>query len=124
MVSQRQSAILFFRPETLEKRNAVCYIFNEILSRGIEILPIDLYKSHSRKYLVEDGKMRLPFNALDGIGDKAAEALYDAVHSSKIMSVDDLCSKPGVSKSIVEALKNFGALGDLPETSQLTLFGF
>ena len=68
--------------------------------------------------------MRLPFNALDGIGDKAAEALYDAVHSSKIMSVDDLCSKPGVSKSIVETLKSFGALGDLPETSQLTLFGF
>lgn len=100
------------------------YIFNEILSRGIEILPIDLYKSHSRKYLVEDGKMRLPFNALDGIGDKAAEALYDAVHSSKIMSVDDLCSKPGVSKSIVDTLKSFGALGDLPETSQLTLFGF
>lgn len=100
------------------------YIFNEILSRGIEILPIDLYKSHARKYLVEDGKMRLPFNALDGIGDKAAEALYEAVHNYNIISVDDLCSKPGVSKSIVESLKAVGALGNLPETSQLTLFGF
>ncbi len=100
------------------------YIFNEILSRGIEILPIDLEKSHSRKYLVENGKMRLPFNALDGVGDKAAEALYDAVHNYNIISVDDLCSKPGVSKSIVETLKSMGAINGLPETNQLTLFDF
>lgn len=101
------------------------YIFNEMLSRGIEVLPVDLYKSHSRKFLPEDGKMRLPFTAMDGTGEKAAEALYDAVHSGEeIISVDDLCSRPGVSKSVIESLRGYNALGSLPETNQLTFFGF
>ena len=101
------------------------YIFNEMLSRGIEVLPIDLYKSHSRKFLPEDGKMRLPFTAMDGTGEKAAEALYDAVHSGdEVISVDDLCSRPGVSKSVIESLRGYNALGGLPETNQLTFFGF
>lgn len=100
------------------------YIFNEMMCRGLEILPFDLYRSHSRKYLVEDGKMRLPFSAIDGIGEKAAEALYERVHNTELLSVEDLVSGTGVSKTVIESLRHFGALGDLPETSQLTFFSF
>ncbi len=101
------------------------YIFNEMLSRGIEVLPIDLHKSHSRKFLPENGKMRLPFTAMEGTGEKVADAIYQAAHSGEeIISVDDFCSRPGVSKSVVESLKKYNALGNLPETNQLTLFDF
>ena len=96
-----------------------------MLSRGIEVLPIDLYKSHSRKFLPEGGKMRLPFTTMDGTGLKVAEAIYEAVRSDdEIISIDDLCSRPGVSKSVIESLRKYNALGNLPETSQLSFFNF
>ena len=97
-------------------------IFNEMLSRGIEILPIDLRKSHSKKFLVEDGKMRLPIGILPGVGEKAAADIQRAVDEGNYLSVDDLQLESGVSKSVIESLKSVGALSFLPDTNQMTLF--
>ena len=97
-------------------------IFNEMLCRGIEILPIDLRKSHSRKFLVEDGKMRLPIGILPGVGEKAAADIQKAVDEGNYMSIDDLQIESGVSKSVIESLKSVGALSFLPDTNQMTLF--
>lgn len=97
-------------------------IFNEMLSRGIEILPIDLRKSHSRKFLVENGNMRLPIGILPGVGEKAAADIQRAVDEGNYLSVDDLQIESGVSKSVIESLKSVGALSFLPDTNQMTLF--
>ncbi|MBQ8550438.1 MAG: PolC-type DNA polymerase III [Clostridia bacterium] len=97
-------------------------IINEMLSRGLEILPIDLKKSHATRYELEDGKMRLPFCALSGIGDKAAEAIYAAAQEGDFISKDELQTAAGVSKTIVQNLADIGALGDLPDSNQMSLF--
>ncbi len=97
-------------------------IFNEMLSRGIEILPIDLRKSHSRKFLVEDGKMRLPIGVLPGVGEKAADDIQRAMDEGNFLSIDDLQIESGVSKTVIEKLKSVGALSFLPDTNQMTLF--
>ncbi len=97
-------------------------IFNEMLSRGIEILPIDLRKSHSRKFLVEDGKMRLPIGILAGVGEKAAADIQRAMDEGNFLSIDDLQIESGVSKTVIEKLKSVGALSFLPDTNQMTLF--
>ena len=97
-------------------------IFNEMFERGLEVLPINLHKSHSRKYLVEDGKMRLPFGALGGVGDKAADALYEAAQAGNYISKEEFQIQAGVSKTIVQALADMGVLDELPDTNQMTLF--
>lgn len=97
-------------------------IFNEALERGVEILPIDLNKSKATAYIVENGKMRPPFGALNGVGDKAAISLYEAAQNKNYLSKDDFRMQAGVSKTVIQALEDIGALGDLPDTNQMTFF--
>lgn len=99
------------------------HIVYEAMQRGIRFLPIDLYKSHAYKFLPEDGAIRLPFGSLKGLGEAAAQGLADACDpNDPFISGDDLQNRSGVSKTVIQALRDMGALGDLPETSQLTFF--
>lgn len=107
-----------------ESTYIVLQIVIEMLARGIEFLPVDIYKSDARIYKIEDGKIRLPFGAVDGIGENAAVALAKAREDGggDFLSYDDLMARAGVGKSVCEALKNTGALGDMPESNQISLF--
>ncbi len=97
-------------------------IFNEMMARGIEILPIDISKSHAMKYVPEDGKMRLPFGALGGVGEKAAYSIYEAAQKGNFVSQEDFQLEAGVSKTIIQNLADLGALNDLPDTNQISMF--
>lgn len=97
-------------------------IINEMMARGFDFLPINIYKSHATKYTVEDGKIRLPFSSAGGIGENAAKALYDAVQAGDFISIDELQEKSGVSNSVIDKLVSLGAMGDLPKSDQISLF--
>ena len=97
-------------------------IFNEMMARGIEVLPIDINKSHAMKYVPEDGKMRLPFGALGGVGEKAAYSIYEAAQKGNFVSKEDFQIEAGVSKTIIQNLADLGALNDLPDTNQMSMF--
>lgn len=102
---------------------ATFQIVNEMLARGIEVLPIDLYHSDARKYMVEDGKIRLPFASLAGVGESAANSLAAARETGgPYISIDDLQTRAKVSKAVIESLQGAGALKGLPESSQMSLF--
>ncbi len=98
-------------------------IVNEILSRKIEFLPVDLYRSHATKYTIEDGKIRLPFTSLKGLGEAAAISLEQAgKEDEEYISVDDVATRAGVSKSVIEILRSANVFANLPDTSQMTFF--
>ena len=97
-------------------------IFNEMMSRGIEVLPIDINHSHAMKYLPENGKMRLPFGALGGVGEKAAYSIYEAAQKKNFVSREDFAIEAGVSKTIIQNLSDLGAMNDLPDTNQISMF--
>lgn len=101
---------------------ATLQIVNEMLARGIEVLPIDIYKSEAKMFVVEDGKIRLPFSSLPGVGEAAAIALAEAGKKHKYLSIEDMQVKTKASKSVIEMLREIGALNDLPESSQMSLF--
>ena len=101
-------------------------VVNEMMARGVEFLPIDLYKSHATVYKLEDGKIRLPFMSMAGTGESAAVALMKARDDGEgeYMSRDDLQQRAGISKSVMETLDSCGALEGLPQSTQMSFFGF
>ncbi len=96
---------------------------NECMCRGIKFLPIDLERSHSHDFLPEGNDIRLPFSTLAGVGDAAADSIYEAMHSGEpILSVEDLRIRSGISKSVIDTLREHGTLDILPETNQISMF--
>ncbi len=99
----------------------VLQIVNEMYARGIEFLPIDVYKSTAFTFVPEDGKIRLPLIALAGLGETAAENIYNAVSSGEATTLEELKTVAGLSKTVVDTLVQNGCLGKMPESSQITL---
>ena len=101
-------------------------VVNEMMARGVEFLPVDLYKSHAKIYKIEDGKIRLPFSSMAGTGESAAVALMKARDDGdgEYMSREDLQQRAGISKSVLETLAACGALEGLPESTQMSFFSF
>ena len=95
----------------------------EMLLRGIELLPVDLYQSDATLYRLEGDKLRLPFTALKGLGTAAAASLAEAGRKGPYLSIDDITARSGVSKTVIDLLREHGSLSSLPESSQMSLFG-
>ena len=95
----------------------------EYYLRGFEFLPISLYESHATKFLVKDGKLLPPFVAISGLGENAAWDLMKGREGRDFLSIEEVAAAcPKVSKTHIQMLKEAGAFGDLPETSQVTFF--
>jgi DNA polymerase-3 subunit alpha (Gram-positive type) len=113
------------------------------MARGYEFLPMDIYKSTASTFIVEDGKIRLPFSALAGCGEAAAKAIEEAKYKKdengeipvdengnpiykidEFLSVEDAQLRSRAQQTIINALKEAGAFASLPETTQISFFGF
>ena len=95
----------------------------EYYLRGFEFLPIDIYKSHAIKFQIEEGKLRPPFVAISGLGENAAWDIMKGREGKSFLSVEEFAAAcPKVSKTHIQMLKEAGAFGSLPDTSQISLF--
>jgi DNA polymerase-3 subunit alpha (Gram-positive type) len=95
----------------------------EFYLRGFEFAPISLYDSHATKFLIKDGKLLPPFVAISGLGENAAWDLMNGREGKNFISIEEVSAAcPKVSKTHIQMLKDAGAFGDLPDTSQVSLF--
>ena len=97
-------------------------LVHEMYERGLEFLPVDLYKSHSTKFLIEDGKLRPPLNSIAGLGNVAAESIYAARCEEPFECIEDLQARSKIGKSITELLEKFGCLKGMTKSNQMSLF--
>ena len=99
-------------------------LVQEMYARGFEFLPIDLYRSQATKFQIVDGKLLPPFSSIEGMGDKAADAVEMAAKDGPFLSKDDFRQRTKVSKTVIDFMADLGLFGDLPESNQLSLFDF
>jgi len=95
----------------------------EFYLRGFEFTPISIYESHAIKFLIKDGKILPPFVAISGLGESAAWDLMNGREGKTFLSIEEVSlACPKVSKTHMQMLKEAGAFGDLPDTSQVSFF--
>lgn len=97
-------------------------IVQEMYARGFEFIPIDIYRAKAFDFQIVEGKLMPSLLTIDGLGDKAAEAVEQAAKEGRFLSKDDFRQRCKVSKTVIELMDNLGLLGGLPETNQLSLF--
>ena len=102
---------------------AILELVLEMYERGINFLPIDLYKSHATKFIVEEEGIRPPLNSIPGLGTVAAEGIDTAKQDGKFMSIDDMKIRSKIGKSVIELLEKVGCLKGMSQSNQMSLFG-
>lgn len=97
-------------------------LVQEMYARGLEFMPIDLYRAKAKQFLIIDGKLMPSFASIDGLGEKAADAIELAAKDGKFLSLDDFRERTKVSKTVIDLMNDLGIFGDLPRSNQLSLF--
>ncbi len=117
------------RSDELSKKEQDSYrdmkIVQEMYARGFEFEPIDLFSAQARLFQVSGVNKLMPsLNSIDGLGEKAADAVVEAAKMGPFLSKDDFRERTKVSLTVTELMDRLGILGDLPESNQISLFDF
>ncbi|MBP0983719.1 MAG: PolC-type DNA polymerase III [Oscillospiraceae bacterium] len=97
-------------------------LINEMMSRGIGVLPVDAKKSGAATYTIEDGKLRLPYLAIAGCGSNAAFKLKEVIDAGSYMCIDDIQQQSGLNSTVMDKMREMGVFGDIPVSAQMSLF--
>ncbi len=97
-------------------------IVQEMYARGFDFMPIDIYRAKARHFQIIDGKLMPSLSSIDGLGEKAADAVVDSVKDGAFLSREDFRNRTKVSKTVCDLMGDLGLLFELPESNQLSLF--
>ena len=97
-------------------------IVQEMYARGYDFTPMDIYRAKASKFLIVDGKLMPPLISIEGLGEKAAEAVEEASKDGTYLSLDDFRQRTKASKTVIDYMVKLGILEGLPESNQLSLF--
>ena len=99
-------------------------IVQEMYARGLEFMPIDLYRAKAHRFQIIDGKLMPSLDSIEGLGEKAADAVVEAAAKGKFLSKDDFRDRTKVSKTVIDLMDDLKLFGDIPQSNQMSLFDF
>lgn len=105
-----------------DEQMVILEIVYEMNLRGIELLPVDIYKSKATRFVIEDGRIRPPFNAIAGLGANAAQCIEQGASGGRYLSREDFAARTKANSSIMEKLERLGCLDELPSSNQVSMF--
>jgi DNA polymerase-3 subunit alpha (Gram-positive type) len=94
----------------------------EMYTRGFTFDRVDLYRSDSDRFLINEKGILPPLKALDGVGENAARKIAEEREIKVFMSIEDLVKRGKATRPVIDALKGHGCLDSLPESNQISLF--
>lgn len=98
-------------------------VCHEFYRRGFIFESMDVYKSDATKFIITDRGLIPPFTSMPGIGEQAALGIVGERENGRFLSSEELSIRcPKVSSSVIELLSQIGALGDMPKSTQVSLF--
>lgn len=97
-------------------------IVQEMYARGFEFEPLDIFRAHSRNFQIVNDRVMPSLSSIEGLGERAADAIMEAAKDGPFLSRDDFRSRTKVSKTVVDLMADLGLLGDIPESNQISLF--
>ncbi len=116
------------RGDTLSKKEQDAYrdmkLVQEMYARGYDFVPIDIFSARARAFQIVGDRLMPSLNSIDGLGEKAADAIVEAARDGAFLSRDDFRQRTKVSKTVVDLMAGLNLLGDLPESNQISLFDF
>ena len=95
-------------------------LVQEMYARGYEFCPIDLNIADDKRFQIIDGKIMPSLSSIDGMGEKAAEAVKEATKDGPYTSLENFRNRTKVPKTVIDKMVEFGILKGLPESDQLS----
>lgn len=116
------------RKDTLSKKEQDTYkdmkIVQEMYARGFEFVPIDIYKANAHTFQIKGDKLMPALDTIEGLGDRAADAVVAAAEEGEFLSLDDFRNRTKVTASTIDLMNDLGLFGKLPQSNQMSLFDF
>lgn len=103
---------------------AAMRLAEEMYERGIEVVPIDIFKAASRSFQLVGDKIMPSLVSIDGLGEKAADQIVEAAKDGPFISRDDFKQRTKCPQAVVDKMAQMGLLGDIPESNQISIFDF
>lgn len=97
-------------------------IVQEMYARGFEFMPIDLYRAQAHRFQIIDEKLMPSLDSIEGLGEKAADAVVAAAREGRFLSKDDFRDRTKVSKTVIDLMDDLKLFGDIPQSNQISLF--
>lgn len=116
------------RKDTLSKKEQDTYkdmkIVQEMYARGFDFVPIDIYKANAHTFQIVEDKLMPALDTIEGLGDRAADAVVAAAEEGPFLSLDDFRNRTKVTVSTIDLMNDLGLFGHLPKSNQMSLFDY
>lgn len=103
------------RTATDDDKYTALQVALEMTSRGLKFLPVDIIKSSADIYEVEDGNLRIPFVAVDSLGESIAVDIVQKRTEQAFTSKKDVLKRTRLSQTLYDLFDEMHTFGDLPE---------